>query len=107
MCRRRSQPIIVVMNETLILRLTTADDAPALWRLAALDDAPPLDGEALMAVLDGEPVAALSLSDGRVVANPFRRTADIVALLQMRAERLSGGERAARRRLPRLRVRFA
>jgi hypothetical protein len=107
MCAGFSQPIIIVMNETLIIRPATADDAPALWRLAALDDAPALAGEALMALLDGEPVAALSLSNGHVVANPFRRTADIVALLQMRAERLTGGKRAARRRLPRLRTRFA
>ena len=38
--------------------------------------------------LDGEPVAAASLSDGRTVANPFLPTADVVALLSMRARQL-------------------
>jgi hypothetical protein len=109
MCRGPSQPIMLVMNnQTLILRGATPDDARALLRLAELDSAPALDDEILMAELDGEVVAALSLSDGRVVANPFRPTADVVALLRLRAGRVSGGARVERRRrLPRLRVRFA
>lgn len=55
-----------------------------------------------MALVDGEAVAATSLSDGRVVANPFVRTADTVTLLSLRAAQLA--ERPARRRLPRLRA---
>jgi len=77
-------------------------------RLADLDDAPPLRGEVLLALVDGEAVAALSLSDGRVVANPFLPTADTVSVLALRASQLS--RRRARRwlpgvpRLPRLRA---
>ena len=89
-------------NSTLALRVADLDDAPVVRRLAALDDAPPLHGDVLLAVVDGEAVAATSLHDGRVVANPFVRTADTVTLLSLRASQMS--ERPARRRLPRLRA---
>ena len=89
-------------DHTLALRVADDDDALAVRRLAALDDAPPLRGEVLLALVDGEAVAATSLSDGRTVANPFRPTADTVRLLSLRAAQMSG--RPARRRLPRLRA---
>jgi hypothetical protein len=89
-------------DHTLALRFADDDDAPAVGRLAALDDAPPLRGEVLLALVDGEAVAARSLSDGRVVANPFMRTADTVTLLSLRAAQIS--PRPARRRLARLRA---
>jgi hypothetical protein len=92
-------------EHTLALRVADDDDARAVLRLAALDDAPPLRGQVLLALVDGEAVAAASLSDGRVVANPFRRTADTVTLLSMRAAQMAA--RPARRRLPRLRLRAA
>jgi hypothetical protein len=84
-------------SPTLALRVARDDDGPALRRLAALDDAPPLHGEVLLALVDDEAVAAASLDDGRVVANPFLRTADTVSLLSMRASQLSG--RPVRRRM--------
>jgi hypothetical protein len=74
--------------ESIVLRLATDVDAPTVRRLAALDDAPRLSGPVLLALVDGEPVAALSLDDGRVVANPFRFTAGAVALLRLRAQHL-------------------
>lgn len=89
-------------NSTLALRVADVDDDLVVRRLAALDDAPPLRGQVLLAVVDGEAVAAASLSDGRVVANPFLPTADTVSLLSLRASQLS--EHPARRRLPRLRA---
>ena len=57
-------------------------------RLAQLDDAKPLEGEILIAFVAGEAVAALSLTDGRVVANPFVATAHVVTLLRLRQEHL-------------------
>lgn len=89
-------------NPTLALRIARDDEAFMVRRLAALDDAPPLKGEVLLALVDGEAVAAISLGDGRVVANPFVRTAETVRLLSMRAAQLSGPP--TRRRLPRLRA---
>jgi hypothetical protein len=87
---------------TLAMRVADTDDAPVLRRLAALDDTRPLQGQVLLALIDGEAVAATSLADGRVVANPFLPTADTVRLLALRASQLS--ELPARRRLPRLRA---
>jgi hypothetical protein len=89
-------------DHTLALRVADDHDALAVRRLAALDDAPPLRGAVLLALVDGEAVAATSLSDGRVVANPFVRTADAVTLLSLRAAQLA--ERPARRWIPRLRA---
>ena len=89
-------------DHTLALRVARGDDAPAVRRLAALDDAPPLHEPVLLALVDDVAIAAASLSDGRVVANPFLPTADTVSLLSMRASQLS--EHPARRRLPRLRA---
>ncbi len=80
--------MITSQDSTIALRLAHPDDALVVRRLAALDDAPPLPGQVLIALLDGEPVAAASLSDGRTVANPFLPTADVVALLSMRARQL-------------------
>jgi len=55
-----------------------------------LDSAAPLIDPRLVAEVDDDTVAAHSLSEGRSVANPFRPTADIVALLEARAATLSG-----------------
>jgi hypothetical protein len=75
-----------------------------LHGLAQLDDAPDLDGEALLALIDGEAIAALSLSDRRVIADPFVRTEHAVTLLRIQADHLFGRrERRRLRGMPRLR----
>jgi hypothetical protein len=53
-------------------------------RLAELDSQRPVTGPALVGEIDGRPAAAISLADGRVVADPFRPTADVVELLRLR-----------------------
>jgi hypothetical protein len=75
---------------TVALRMAERDEAPAVRRLAALDDARALEGPVLLAVMDGEPVAAMSLLDRRVVANPFMPTRDLVQLLRVRADHIVG-----------------
>jgi hypothetical protein len=60
----------------------TPTDRRELERLAALDSAEPLQGDILLGRVDGELRAALSRADGRVVADPFTRSADVVALLR-------------------------
>jgi hypothetical protein len=72
----------------VVIRPAVAADAVAVLRLAALDSARPPTGETLVAEQAGSLVAALSLSDGNVIADPFRPTADIVGLLRMRAGQL-------------------
>ncbi len=88
------------------IRHAGAKDADVAWRLAALDEAAPLDGPMLLASVGGRTVAALSLDDRRVVADPFEATADAVWLLRARAEQITHakGRRRLRWRLPRLRL---
>jgi hypothetical protein len=71
------------MAPEITIRQATSDDAFALRRLAALDDRPALHGDALLAEQAGELRAALSLEDGRTVANPFAPTAALVEMLRM------------------------
>ena len=89
----------------VLLRRAQADDAPALKMLAELDEEPELSGEVLMALVDAEAVAAISLNDGRVVSNPFVASGDAVLLLKLRADQLRG--RGVRSRRRRWRPRFA
>lgn len=83
------------------IRPATDDDTPILLRLAALDSSVVPAGELLIGLVDGEPVAAVSVTTGRAIADPFHPTADVVALLRLRAERLRGAGTfvATRRRL--------
>ena len=87
------------MTSSLYLRPATAADAKAVARLAALDETETPRGPVLMAFADGRPVAALSMADGRVAADPFARTAEAVELLAVRArrERRSAAPRRGRR----------
>jgi hypothetical protein len=84
------------MSATISIRHAHADETPVVRRLSYLDDQRPLRGDVLLAIVDDEPLAALSLQDGRVVADPFARTADLVALLRLRAERLVAASRRRR-----------
>jgi len=83
------------------LRLLCAHEAHHVGRLAQLDDQPELEGQVLVALSGGQAIAALSLEDRHVVANPFIPTSEAVALLRLRAEQLSsdGGRPARLRRL--------
>jgi hypothetical protein len=73
---------------TVVIRAARGSDGPALRRLAELDSSPVPGGELLVAETGDEVVAALSLDTGARVADPFRRTADVVDLLAYRARRL-------------------
>lgn len=91
----------------ITIRIATPDDHVGLIRLAALDsaDAQP-SGRVLLAEVDGELRAALSLDDGSAIADPFHPTLHILELLRTHAngmERRAGG----RRRLLRLRYALA
>jgi hypothetical protein len=73
---------------TITLRLATPEDAEAIERLAALYDRPPLTGPTLLAVVDGELQAALTLAGDRELMEPFLPTAGLVDLLAWRAKQL-------------------
>jgi hypothetical protein len=72
----------------VIVRAAHPSDATALVRLAALDSADALAGEALVAESDARILAALPLGSGRAIADPFEPTAELVALLELRRDQL-------------------
>ena len=84
------RPAIAGTTQVLLLRPARAADDSNLKVLAALDEQPELRGEVLLAFLDGELVAAMSLGGRRVIAHPFVATTDAVSLLELRAHQLSG-----------------
>jgi hypothetical protein len=80
-------------NSGVTLKLADAEDQAVVDVIAELDSAPTLKGRKLVAFVDGWPVAALSLDDGRVVANPFAPTQEAIVLLRLRARQLEPDSR--------------
>lgn len=80
----------------ITLRYGFPDDAQAIARLAALDSVDPPRLPILLAEVAGELRAALSLADGRVIADPFYPTRTLVDLLGARAEQLQRADRPRR-----------
>jgi hypothetical protein len=59
-----------------------------LERLAALSERPVVDGDWLVADLDGVPVAAVSVENGTTLYDPFRPTSQAVSLLRLRRKQV-------------------
>ena len=76
-----------------VIRQATAEDQRSLHQLAELDSQRPLSGPALIGEIGGVPAAALSLNEGRVIADPFQHTALLSQLLRMRAGALDAYSR--------------
>ncbi len=77
-----------MLSMTLTIRSANAADQAALDHLAQLDSRTLPAAPHLVAETDGRIVAAISTRDRDVVADPFVRSADTVALLRRRAEQL-------------------
>ena len=75
------------------IRIARARDDRELERLAELDSSPPLQHPILLGEIDGRPAAALSLHENRAVADPFARTAPLLAHLRLRAAALEAHAR--------------
>jgi hypothetical protein len=77
-------------NTPDVLRIRTAEpgDETELAVLAELDSRRAPTGDVLVAEVEGEFWAAVSMDDEHAVADPFRPTANIVTLLQQRARQL-------------------
>jgi hypothetical protein len=82
----------------ILIRSATPADRPGLVRLAQLDSSLRLAGTVLIAERADEPVAAIELDSGSVIADPFQPTADVTAMLRMRRRHLVGNSSARRRR---------
>ena len=85
-------------DRPIVIRPAREDDDAALRRLAQLDGAKLPDGELLVAEVDGELWAAVSLDAAGDVADPFRRSGELVLLLHERARQLERAARPRRRR---------
>jgi hypothetical protein len=71
-----------------LIRAATPHDAPALARLAGLESRASLRGHVLIAETDGRPVAAVALTSGAIVADPFLPSAGAVRALRERRYRV-------------------
>ncbi|MGN6797285.1 MAG: hypothetical protein ACTHKS_03970 [Gaiellaceae bacterium] len=85
--RKRQEPARVESPD-IELRMCKPADDPAIDRLAALSEVPVPYGRLVVALLDGKLVAALPLNGDPVIRDPFVKTAQIVRLLEVRAEQL-------------------
>ena len=83
----------------LTIREAHETDGHAVDRLATLDSAAPPLGALVVAEIDGDLVAAVPVAGGPAIADPFRPTAEIVHLLELRAAQLRAARRDARRPL--------
>ena len=82
-------------HETLTVRPAGTADADVVHRLAVLDSQRDLTGDVFIAEVAGRAVAAISVSEDRVVADPFERSAAAAEILRARAA--SRAPRRARR----------
>ena len=88
----------IAPSAALTIRHIGPDDVEALRKLSGLDSSREPNGEILVADIGGELWAAISVDDRHTVADPFRPTSELVALLDERARQL---RRARTRRAPR------
>jgi hypothetical protein len=75
-------------ERSVTLRIGSAADEGPLARLAALDSSAPPAHPVLLAEVDGRLLAAIALTGGAVVADPFHPTADLIDLLRARTRQL-------------------
>jgi hypothetical protein len=87
------------MNASMTIRrmdLREEDRAP-LARLAELDSNRPLEGPVLGIEVEGRLLAAISLSTGRTIADPFSRTRELTELLRTRTAQIRRRARKSKR----------
>jgi hypothetical protein len=82
----------VAVLDGVTIRRSQARERDALERLALLDSRRLAAGELLVAEVAGELRAALPLTGGAAIADPFRPTAPLVSLLQMRAQQIRAAD---------------
>jgi len=89
---------------SVTIRRACTEDEPALRRLAHLDSTKVPDGPLLVAEVEGQLVAGVSLVTHESMADPFTRTIEIRVLLELRAAQLdepeSDGDARTRRGAP-------
>jgi hypothetical protein len=89
--------------DRIAIRRSRPGDGHAIDDLAALDGREWCGGPALVAETDGSLLAVLPLAGAAPFADPFRPTAEVVELLEVRAEQLGADLPRHRGGLARLR----
>jgi hypothetical protein len=79
---------------SVTIRMAGTEDTRALHRLAALDSTIYDGRPALVAEVDGELWAAVSLESDATMADPFRPSAELLLLLAERSRQLRAVDRA-------------
>src|SRR3954447_26777664 len=82
----------------IVIRRSAPGDGAAMSALAALDGHRWRTGPALVAEVDGSLRAALPLDGGEPFSDPFRSSAEVLALLELRAVQLGAFCRERARR---------
>ena len=82
--------------EPVTLRLGRPQDDDALGRLAQLNKRPAPRGPHVVAKIEGTVVAAIPLGPGEALGDPFRPTAALISLLEVRARQLTDRRRRLR-----------
>jgi hypothetical protein len=90
-------------SPAVTIRWASPDDAERLEVLAELDEAPAPSPPLLLGLVGDELWVALSLCTGAMIADPFRPSAEVAALVSQRGRQLmvpeprQGGSRSAGR----------
>ena len=77
----------------ITIRTARAEDRAELARVAARDTHELPEGKLLVAKVGSDVRAAISLENGTIIADPFHRTAELVAMLKIRAAAAHGSPR--------------
>ncbi|MFL5825791.1 MAG: hypothetical protein ACJ76V_04650 [Thermoleophilaceae bacterium] len=86
------------MSDQIVIRNGNGAELE-LVRLAAVDSQKAIDGRALVAEAGGRVRAAVALTDGRAVSDPFYTSAPLVEMLRLQAEQLERDASRPRSRL--------
>ena len=86
-------------EEEVVIRRARPDDHLAVAALAVLDEAQEPIGPTLVAEVGGSIVAALPLDGSGPFSDPFRRTSDLVALLEARGKQIAAEQQGHHSRL--------
>lgn len=78
--------------DDITIRTARIGDRDKLERLAALDSRWLREGDHLLAEAGGAPLAAVPVAGGPAMADPFRSTATVVALLELRRDELAAAQ---------------
>jgi hypothetical protein len=78
----------VAGGAVISIHLVESDESADLERLAQLSESPSPSGRALVAEVDGELWAALQLTTGKMLVDPFRPSSELQQLLSLRAAQL-------------------